>query len=953
MRRIPLARIAHRLRTADPALATATDRQLLDRSRAGADEDAFAELVRRHERTVLAACRQVLSNPSDVDDAFQATFLVLVRQAKRVKCDTSLGGWLFTVAHRVAVRAVRGRARKNRHETAAARPNAVATEPGADLSWREAVVALHEALDALPDRFRLPLILCYLDGLSRDEAAAHLGWSAGSVKGGLERGREKLRAALARRGVTLGAGLLTALAGIGSTASASPELLAAALRVATGSAPAPVLELARSPVTVLTTKVKFLLAPAVAAVLCVGLLAAGRTAPPASEPTAPERRTDTKNESPSQEIKGRVVGPDEKAVAGAKVYAVKMVKPNTTERIEIATSGADGTFRAARPIQEDGFAAFLLVHKDGFGVAWHEFGARDSTNSVELRLVADQAITGRVIDTEGKPVAGAKVFAQRISVPKEGNFDAALAAMKESSFPAHPHVNNAEFRTYRAGALPSVPTDADGKFTLTGCGADRFVELTVSGEGLARGSATVVTRAKFDPAPLNAIAKKWQQENPSRPVFVLDGPDVKLVVELAKVVEGVVVDAVTKKPIAGATVSDLAAPVKTDEAGRFKLGGFRKSKQYSLYVGAPADSAYLPRSVRVDDTEGYSPVKCEIELRRGVAVTGQVTDKSTGKPVRATVSVLPIAGNKYFADYFPGNQFVERAGYLTDADGRFRVVTIPGKLLVTVQSHESVTIGDARLMTYRGSGPDPNHLDVFDTKSQPGYAHLSLADSSLHAVSNLDHGVRVLDVPAEGKPAAVNFALDRGTTGRIRIEGPDGKPVTGCTVIGLAHANVPATLTESTATVYALDPKAAPRRVIVWHAEKKLGATVTIRGNEDDPVAVKLAPLADIRGKFITTDGKPVAGATVLIDPADHLDGLGAFLSVRFGSGYRARVKTAADGTFTLSGVLPGVEYRVRMMKGQTFFPADRETRPPTAKPETGKTFDLGTIDVGKLRGDD
>src|SRR5262245_37401018 len=216
MSRTPLATVARRLRLADPALSGAPDAQLLARYRSDSDQQAFAELVRRHERAVLAACRQVLSDSADVEDAFQAAFLVLVQQAGRVRCTGSLGGWLFAVAHRIAVRAARTRARKARRENGA-RPAAPTPDSGADLSWREAVAALHEELDALPDRFRLPLILCYLDGLSRDEAAARLGWKAGSVKAGLERGREKLRARLERRGVTLSAGLLTALAGLGST----------------------------------------------------------------------------------------------------------------------------------------------------------------------------------------------------------------------------------------------------------------------------------------------------------------------------------------------------------------------------------------------------------------------------------------------------------------------------------------------------------------------------------------------------------------------------------------------------------------------------------------------------------------------------------------------------------------------------------------------------------------
>jgi hypothetical protein len=461
---------------------------------------------------------------------------------------------------------------------------------------------------------------------------------------------------------------------------------------------------------------------------------------------------------------------------------------------------------------------------------------------------------------------------------------------------------------------------------------------------MAHRSIAVVTRPRFDPGPINAVAEGLRKKNPLRPLLVVYGPNVKLVADRGKTIEGVVLDAVTKKPIAGASVSDFTAHAKTDENGRFKLGNRAKAKQYMVWVGGPVGGDYLGRAIQIEDTEGYAPATCEIEMRHGAVVTGRVTDRATGKPVRGTVVIVPTAENRSFAEYFPGNQRADRGGHLMDADGRFRVVTVPGQVLITVQCHEVVRVGDAELIVYRGSGPDQDHPDVFDTKMQSGYAFLTLADRSLYAVSNADHGVRVLDAPGAGKSVEVNFALDRGALGRIRVEDGAGAPVAGATVIGLAHTNVPATLPGATATVYALDPKSAPRRVLVWHAEKKLGATARVRGDEREPVVVKLAPLADITGTFVSAEGKPIAGASVLIDPDPELDGLGAFLSVRFGAGARARVKTSADGTFKLAGVLPGVEYRLRLMKGELFFPARSKTEHLRAKPESGKTFELGTL---------
>src|SRR5947209_6073036 len=129
-----LTRVVRRLQEAAGPVAEAsvTDRELVERYARGKDEAAFAELVRRHERTVLAACRLVLAGEADVADAFQATFLVLVQKARRVRWRESLGGWLFAVAHRVAVCA-RKQARKRRVKEARAAPRAEAAPPGPSL----------------------------------------------------------------------------------------------------------------------------------------------------------------------------------------------------------------------------------------------------------------------------------------------------------------------------------------------------------------------------------------------------------------------------------------------------------------------------------------------------------------------------------------------------------------------------------------------------------------------------------------------------------------------------------------------------------------------------------------------------------------------------------------------------------------------------------------------------
>jgi RNA polymerase sigma factor (sigma-70 family) len=233
--------IRHTLAHAAGGPDTVPDEQLLAAFVNQGDVSAFAGIVRRHGSLVLAACRQVLRDEADVEDAFQATFLVLLRKAASVRRGQALSGWLFRVAHRLALEA---RAKADRRRQREARAADRRAEAGAadTLTWREACAALHEELDLLPERYRLPLLLCYLQGRTRDEAARQLGWTLQSLKGRLERGRRRLRDRLARRGITLtlSAGLLAALADE-ATAASLPRLIRAVLRVAaTGATSAPV-----------------------------------------------------------------------------------------------------------------------------------------------------------------------------------------------------------------------------------------------------------------------------------------------------------------------------------------------------------------------------------------------------------------------------------------------------------------------------------------------------------------------------------------------------------------------------------------------------------------------------------------------------------------------------------------------------------------------------------------
>jgi RNA polymerase sigma factor (sigma-70 family) len=233
----PLHAVLHHVQKLAAAQAADphSDRDLLDRFVARRDEGAFAALVERHGPMVLSICRRALRHSHDAEDAFQAAFLVLARKAASIRHKDSLGSWLHGVAYHVATNLRRGLARRRAHEVPLGEAGQAGT--AVEATWREVRAVLDEELARLPERFRAPLILCYLEGRTRDEAAQELGWGLATLRGRLERGRELLRARLARRGLALAAPILAvALSERRAAAGIPPALAAATVRVATGGA---------------------------------------------------------------------------------------------------------------------------------------------------------------------------------------------------------------------------------------------------------------------------------------------------------------------------------------------------------------------------------------------------------------------------------------------------------------------------------------------------------------------------------------------------------------------------------------------------------------------------------------------------------------------------------------------------------------------------------------------
>jgi RNA polymerase sigma factor (sigma-70 family) len=268
-----------RLGAAGPPAAGEGDADLLRRFASGGDADAFAALVGRHGPLVWGVCTRALRDGPDAEDAFQATFVVLARKAGAVRRPELLGPWLYGVARRVAAKS---RAAATRRRAAVQDlPEPTAVDPTPDVVWRDLRPVLDEEVGRLPEKYRVPFVLCHLKGLTNDEAARRLGCPKGTVVSRLSRARERLRDRLTRRGLGVPAGLLAAaVADHAAAAVPAAALVASTVRLGLTFAPGAAAPSLPTPATTLAegvlhgmflTKVKL----AAACFLALGLVGSG------------------------------------------------------------------------------------------------------------------------------------------------------------------------------------------------------------------------------------------------------------------------------------------------------------------------------------------------------------------------------------------------------------------------------------------------------------------------------------------------------------------------------------------------------------------------------------------------------------------------------------------------------------------------------------------------------
>ncbi len=943
-------------------LAGLSDRQLLERFVARRDdlaEAAFAAIVARHGPMVLGVCRQLVGDHQLAEDAFQATFLVLARKAYSLRDPGRLATWLYGVALRTAHKARSRTARRRRHEEGDIMDAAIASiGPPADQAVldRDQAEALHVEIDRLPEAFRSPVVLCYFEGLTLDQAAARLGCPAGTLRSRLARAREKLRRALTRRGVALsGAALAAVLDARPAAASVSPHLCDVIARAAIRFPARPTIASTSATLAheVLRAMTIHKLRAAFATLLIVAAFAVGagysshslnafaasREGEPPGEPIAQAVRTeprppDEPSASGRMTVVGRVLDLDGKPVPNATVMVhAADRRPGLGGSFEVmsptsigqARSDGSGRFRldATRTTSARHHSAGAVAMAPGYGAGWVELDPDDDQPKADIRLRPEQVIEGRLFDVNGRPVRDVEVTVQSMG-------DVAPLPMRTF---VRESTDRPSFSPSRGNELPAWPrsafSDAEGRFTLRGVGRGVRVVIIIHDPRFARLKIPIDT------------------DGTSR------SRSVTLALEPARIIAGRVTDADTERPVPHARLWVLAYKgdagiidrFEADDQGRFRMNPLAADR-YHVNVSSNSGRPYLDASPLILDwPRGAVEHRLDVALRPGVAIRGKVVEEGTGRPVAgARVSF----GSTRIWDEATGDI---NSNTVTAADGSFQLAALPapGYLIVQGPSYDYVyqVIGD-RVVTERRPG------------GRRMYAHAFTAYDPKPGVDGPEVTVR----------------LRRGGTVTGRIVGPNGRPIPSAVMIGRVFVSPTSgtwrflsdgdhgRVRDGRFEVHGLDPDAEVP-ISFFAPNERLGATLMLSGKSGSggPVIVRLEPCGTARARLIDRDKKPVArfpGArliSMVVTPGASLgdanqqgqlaDDEAAFSAIdRARYAYDPLTVSDTKGRISLPDLIPGASYRVRAgpRGGPPSFRKDFTVKP-------GETVDLGEIVVERAPG--
>jgi beta-lactamase regulating signal transducer with metallopeptidase domain/protocatechuate 3,4-dioxygenase beta subunit len=563
-------------------------------------------------------------------------------------------------------------------------------------------------------------------------------------------------------------------------------------------------------------------------------------------------------------VRGRVLLPDGRSASDAKVSLVRFHWKSGDkvwwEPLGSTTPNERGEFEFAAPkvLMSTYERDLILATAGGFGSqwAWCLDGGKPS-KPIELKLRRDVPIRGRILDLEGKPVARAKISVVTITDSRNGDLGPWLAAMKSGvhRYSVGANAMLGKFIRRFPGDGGSAATDVDGRFALSGLGAERLVDLSVESDATAYTQVTVATRQMESiirpNLPNNAggleifAAEFTKSVSPTRPIV------------------GTVRDAKTGEPLAGVSVESWRLSgesmggqrglrTTSDAQGRYRLNGMPKGKGNEIFVVPNDDQPYFMRELKVPDTPGIEPVTVDIELDRGLWITGRVTDKETGKPVFSRINYWPFLTNPFTRgrpEFGPGyNMQGDYFRYATRPDGSFRVPGLPGRGLVGASAMAGNYREGAGASEIGGFDED-GRLPTYRNQGWPGIRY----PTTMKAIN-----------PAEGtETVACDLVCDHGETVRLTVLDSEGKPVRNCSISQPAK-NGKIDGHNSPFEVSNL-PLNIEQPLLIEQRERKLARFLVFTLKEDSPrsMTVKLEPCAKVVGRLVDEEGLPLKGITI------------------------------------------------------------------------------------------
>ena len=587
----------------------------------------------------------------------------------------------------------------------------------------------------------------------------------------------------------------------------------------------------------------------------------------------PDAKTDLLDETGTLPIRGRVLDPDGRPAAGAAIHVLRdysedgwnLTDPVTHgQRGRVAVSGPDGQFHFELDRSPSDFPYYdhpawheakIAAGAPGYGPAWIVAGSLLKGGEATLQLVRDDVpIRGRVVDTQGRPVAGVTVRAYWIFAVNAGIDPGSLIAAGE--FQGDKVTSYYRDPTW-LGRQGSWTTDAEGRFEVRGVGRDRIIWLGLDGPGLAHLEAYAMARPSRTPPrprpqPSGTSMEMMLMSGPG-PAPPLYGATFEVIIGPSKPIVGVVRIKGTGRPAAGITVRGIEPTTQTwiyaaaDQDGRFRILGLPKAGVYQLRTEARSGvEPYLNAPpLTVGDTEGLKPIETTIEVPRGVIITGRLIDRATGRPVPAKhVSYIKLPKNPN--DGYPGT------GHGGAVGPAFKMTVPPGEGLIYANVR----------------GAEPPYTRARLRKDDKGKGIGGPGDGEASTITlNSFHAYKMIDVPADAKDFKVDLELTRGLTRKGRVVDPDGKPVAGARCYGLEPVGLIKTLPDDTFAVHGLEP-GYPRQVIFAHKERRLVGAVTLRDEDlksEATLEVRLGPPGCVKGRLVDADGLPLAGATLSV----------------------------------------------------------------------------------------